>query len=99
MKYFEETGYNKDQNKKDITWEEVKNLPVYVMTDAGNLWHGEKKVPVEETKKPCYIVKPSSLLIALYLFEKATLGEMKGKAAFNARAILYGKKYLYAVSQ
>lgn len=78
MKYFEETGYSKDQNKKDITWEEVKNLPIYVMTDTGNLWHGEKKVSEEETKKPCYIVETSSSWISLYFFEKATLGEMVG---------------------
>lgn len=78
MKYFEETGYNKDQNKKDITWEEVKKLPIYVMTETGNLWHGEKKVSVEETKKPCYIVETSSSWISLYFFEKATLGEMVG---------------------
>ena len=78
MKYFEITGYNKDQNKKDITWEEVKNLPVYVMTDTGNLWYGEKKVSEEEAKKPCYIVKSSSSWITLYFFEKATLGDMVG---------------------
>lgn len=78
MKYFEETGYNKDQNKKDITWEEVKNLPVYVMTDTGNLWHGEKKVSEDEAKKPCYIFESSSSWITLYFFEKATLGEMNG---------------------
>lgn len=78
MNYFEKTGYNKNQNKKDITWEEVKNLPVYVMTDTGNLWHGEKKVSEDEAKKPCYIVRTSSRDVALYFFEKATLGEMNG---------------------
>lgn len=78
MEYFEKTGYNKDQNKKDITWKEVINLPVYVRTAAGNLWHGRQKVSEEATKKPCYIVETSSRWIALYFFEKASLGKKKG---------------------
>ena len=78
MEYFKKIGYNKDQNKKDITWEEVKNLPIYVRTAAGNLWHGKQKVSEEATKKPCYIVETSSHWIALYFFEKASLGEKKG---------------------
>ena len=78
MEYFEKTGYNKDQNKKDITWKEVINLPVYVRTAAGNLWHGRQKVSEEATKKPCYIAETSSHRIALYFFEKASLGEKKG---------------------
>ena len=95
MKYFEETGYSKDQNKKDITWEEVKNLPIYVMTDTGNLWHGEKKVSVEETKKPCYIVNTSSRDIALYFFEKATLGEMVGVKLHLMQEEFYKAKKIY----
>lgn len=78
MNYFEKTGYKKEQNRKDLTWEEAKNLPVYVMTNAGHMWHGEKKVSEEEAEKPCYIVNASSRDIALYFFEKATLGEMVG---------------------
>ena len=96
MKYFEETGYNKDQNKKDITWEEVKNLPMYVMTDAGNLWHGENKVSVEEAKKPCYIVNTSSRDVALYFFEKATLGEMTGVKLHLMQEEFYKAKKIYA---
>ena len=95
MKYFEETGYSKDQNKKDITWEEVKNLPIYVMTDTGNLWHGEKKVSVEETKKPCYIVNTSSRDIALYFFEKATLGDMVGVKLHLMQEEFYKAKKIY----
>ena len=95
MKYFEETGYNKDQNKKDITWEEVKRLPIYVMTDTGNLWHGEKKVSVEETKKPCYIVETSSSWISLYFFEKATLGEMVGVKLHLMLERFYKAKNIY----
>ena len=38
MNYFEKTGYNKKQNRKDLTWKEVNNLPIYVMTDTGHLW-------------------------------------------------------------
>ena len=96
MKYFEETGYNKDQNKKDITWEEVKNLPIYVMTDAGNLWHGENKVSVEEAKKPCYIVNTFSCDVALYFFEKATLGDMTGVKLHLMQEEFYKAKKIYA---
>ena len=96
MKYFEKTGYNKDQNKKDITWEEVKNLPIYVMTDTGNLWHGEKKVSEEEAKKPCYIVNTSSSDVALYFFEKATLGEMTGVKLHLMQEEFYKAKKIYA---
>lgn len=95
MNYFEKTGYNKDQNKKDITWEEVKNLPVYVMTDTGNLWHGEKKVSEEEAKKPCYIVRASSRDIALYFFEKATIGEMTGVKLHLMQEEFYRAKKIY----
>lgn len=98
MKYFEITGYNKDQNKKDITWEEVKNLPVYVMTNTGNLWHGEKKVSEEEAKKPCYIVEPSSRWIALYFFEKATLGDMVGVKLHLTQKAFFKAKYNYYLS-
>ena len=95
MKYFEKTGYSRNQNKKDITWEEVKNLPIYVMTDTGNLWHGEKKVSVEETKKPCYIVNTSSSDITLYFFEKATLGEMVGVKLHLMQEEFYKAKKIY----
>ena len=95
MKYFEETGYSKDQNKKDITWEEVKNLPVYTMTGTGNLWHGEKKVSEEDAKKPCYIVNTPSHDIALYFFEKATLGEMVGVKLHLMREEFYKAKKIY----
>lgn len=96
MNYFEKTGYNKDQNKKDITWEEVKNLPMYVMTNTGNLWHGENKVSVEETKKPCYIVRAPSRDVALYFFEKATLGEMAGVKLHLMQEEFYKAKKIYA---
>ena len=95
MKYFEETGYSKDQNKKDITWEEVKNLPVYTMTGTGNLWHGEKKVSEEDAKKPCYIVNTPSRDIALYFFEKATLGEMVGVKLHLMQEEFYKAKKIY----
>ena len=78
MNYFEKTWYEKKQNRKDLTWEEAKNLPVYAMTDAGNIWQGERKVFDEEVEKPCYIVRTSSKPIALYFFEEATLKGMKG---------------------
>lgn len=95
MKYFEETGYSKDQNKKDITWEEVKNLPVYTMTGTGNLWHGEKKVSEEDAEKPCYIVNTPSRDIALYFFEKATLGEMVGVKLHLMQEEFYKAKKIY----
>ena len=95
MKYFEKTGYSKDQNKKDITWEEVKNLPVYTMTGTGNLWHGEKKVSEEDAKKPCYIVNTPSRDIALYFFEKATLGEMVGVKLHLMQEEFYKAKKIY----
>ena len=72
MNYFEKTGYEKEQNRKDLTWEEAKNLPVYAMTYVGRLWQGERKVSDEEVEKPCYIVRTSSKPIALYFFEEAT---------------------------
>lgn len=78
MNYFEKTGYSKEQNKKSITWEEVKNLPIYVKTKDGNLWHGGKIVPEKDIDKSCYIVSMSSKPIVLYFFEKATLKKMKG---------------------
>ena len=95
MNYFEKTGYEKEQNRKDLTWEEVKNLPIYVMTDTGNLWHGEKKVSEEEAKKPCYIVNTPSRDIALYFFEKATLGEMVGVKLHLMREEFYKAKKIY----
>jgi hypothetical protein len=78
MNYFEKTGYEKEQNKKSITWEEVKNLPIYVKTKAGNLWHGGRIVPEKDIDKSCYIVSMSSKPIALYFFEEATFKRMKG---------------------
>lgn len=78
MNYFEKTNYKKEQNRKDLTWEEVKNLPVYVMTNAGHLWRGDEEVAEEFIEEPCYIVRISSKPIALYFFEKATLKGMKG---------------------
>lgn len=78
MNYFEKTGYEKEQNRKDLTWEEAKNLPVYAMTYTGRMWQGERKVSDEEAEKPCYIVRTSSKPIALYFFEEATFKGMKG---------------------
>lgn len=78
MNYFEKTGYKKEQNEKDLTWKEAKNLPVYTMTNAGHLWRGDEEVGKEFIEKPCYIVRVSSKPIALYFFEKATFKGMKG---------------------
>lgn len=78
MNYFEKTGYAKEQNKKELTWEEAKNLPVYVMTKAGHLWRGDKEVTEEFIEEPCYIVKAPSKPTALYFFEKAIFRGMKG---------------------
>ena len=50
MNYFEKTGYEKEQNRKDLTWEEAKNLPVYAMTYVGRMWQGERKVSDEEVE-------------------------------------------------
>ena len=77
MNYFVKTGYEKEQNRKDLTWEEAKNLPVYAITDAGHMWQGERKVSNEEAEKPCYIVRTSSKPIALYFFEEATFKGMR----------------------
>ena len=95
MKYFEITGYNKDQNRKDLTWEEAKNLPVYVMTNTGKLWHGEKRVSKKEAKKPCHIVEPSSRWIVLYFFEKATLGDMVGVKLHLVQEEFYRAENIY----
>ena len=78
MKYFECVGYNKEQNKKDLTWEEVRNLPIYTITGSGQLWKANQKVSKDVLNKPCYIVKVSSKPIALYFFEKAIFGDKKG---------------------
>lgn len=78
MKYFELTGYSKEQNKKDLTWEEAKNLPIYVQTPTGQLWQGNKKIPLEAFNTPCYVAGVNRRPITLYFFEKATLWNMKG---------------------
>lgn len=79
MNYFEATGYGENQNRKDITWEEVRNLPVYAMTKAGIIWQGHQKLsPSPKMTKPCYIVLASRKPIALYFFEKATIGGKQG---------------------
>lgn len=78
MKYFELTGYSKKQNKKNLTWEEAKNLPVYVQTPAGQLWQGNRKIAQEAFNTPCYIAGVERRPIALYFFEKAALWNMKG---------------------
>ena len=78
MKYFELTGYSKEQNKKDLTWKEAKNLPIYVQTPTGQLWQGNKKIPQEAFNTPCYIAGVNRRPITLYFFEKATLWNMKG---------------------
>ena len=78
MNYFEKTGYKKEQNRKDLTWEEAKSLPVYAMTSAGHLWQGDQKVSRDALNKPFYAVGVSSCPIVLYFFEKATFGEKKG---------------------
>ena len=78
MNYFEKTGYNKKQNRKDLTWKEVNNLPIYVMTDTGHLWQGDQKISKEAFNRPCYIARCSYHPIVLYFFEKATLKKMKG---------------------
>lgn len=96
MNYFEKTGYEKEQNRKDLTWEEAKNLPVYAMTDAGHMWQGERKVSDEEAKKPCYIVRTSSKPTALYFFEEATFKGMKGVKLHLMQEEFYKAKKIYA---
>ena len=78
MNYFEKTGYSEKQNKKDLTWEEAKNLPIYVMTKAGHIWQRNHEVPRNTVKNPCYIALQSAKPIELYFFEKAELNGRSG---------------------
>lgn len=95
MNYFEKTNYKKEENRRDLTWEGVKSLPVYVMTKAGHLWRGDEEVAEESIEKPSYIVEASSKPIALYFFEKATLKGMKGVKLHLAAKIFPKAKAFY----
>lgn len=95
MKYFECVGYNKEQNKKDLTWEEVRNLPIYTIAGSGQLWKGNQKVSKDVLNKPCYIVKVSSKPIALYFFEKAMFGDKKGVKLHLIQMTFSRAKYNY----
>lgn len=78
MNYFEKTGYSEKQNKKDLTWEEAKNLPIYVMTKAGHIWQRNHEVPRNAINHLCYIALQSAKPIELYFFEKAELNGRSG---------------------
>ena len=95
MNYFEKTGYNKKQNRKDLTWKEVSNLPIYVMTDTGHLWQGDRKISEEAFNRPCYIARCSCHPIVLYFFEKATLKKMKGVKLYLVQKIFDRAKKTY----
>lgn len=95
MNYFEKTGYNKKQNRKDLTWKEVSNLPIYVMTDTGHLWQGDRKISEEAFNRPCYIARCSYHPIVLYFFEKATLKKMKGVKLYLVQKIFDRAKKTY----
>ena len=95
MNYFEKTGYNKKQNRKDLTWKEVNNLPIYVMTDTGHLWQGDQKISEEAFNRPCYIARCSYHPIVLYFFEKATLKKMKGVKLYLVQKIFDRAKKTY----
>lgn len=98
MKYFECIVYNKEQNKKDLTWEEVRNLPIYTITGSGQLWKGNQKVSKDVLNKPCYIVKVSSKPIALYFFEKAMFGDKKGVKLHLTQEAFFRAKDNYNLS-
>lgn len=95
MNYFEKTGYRKEQNRKDLTWKEVNNLPIYVMTTAGHLWQGDQKISEEAFNRPCYIARCSYHPIVLYFFEKATLKKMKGVKLYLVQKIFDRAKKTY----
>lgn len=78
MSYFEITGYKPEQLRDDLTWEEAKSFPIYVITKSGNAWHGDERVPEEKLDDGCYSVVSSTKTLAFYFFEKAELGGMKG---------------------
>lgn len=95
MNYFEKTGYKKEQNRKDLTWKEVNNLPIYVMTDTGHLWQGDQKISEKAFNRPCYIARCSYHPIVLYFFEKATLKKMKGVKLYLVQKIFDRAKKTY----
>lgn len=78
MNYFEMSGYKPEQVKKDLTWEEAKRLPIYIITKSGNAWHKEERISEEKLNDGCYAVTVSTRTLAFYFFEKAELNGMKG---------------------
>lgn len=78
MNYFEMTGYKPEQVREDLTWEQAKNLPVYVITRNGNIWHKEEKVRGEKLNDDYYAVTSSTRTLAFYFFEKAEFNGKKG---------------------
>lgn len=78
MNYFEKTFYTEEQNKKDLTWEEVLKIPVYIITKAGCIWQRTSKVSKELVKNPSYIIEANPRPMVLYFFEKETFKGMKG---------------------
>lgn len=78
MNYFEKTGYKPEQVREDLTWEQAKKLPIYVITKNGNAWHKNKRVPDGKLNDGCYAVASSTRKLAFYFFEKAELNGMKG---------------------
>lgn len=78
MNYFELTGYKPEQVRENLTWEEAKSFPIYVITKSGNAWHQEEKISNEKIGDGCYAVTSSTRTLAFYFFEKAELNGMRG---------------------
>lgn len=78
MNYFELTGYKPEQVREDLTWEQAKSFPIYLVTKNGYAWHKEERVPDEKLDNNCYAVVSSTRVLAFYFFEKAELNGMKG---------------------
>lgn len=78
MNYFSMSGYKPEQVKEDLTWEQAKNLPIYVVTKTGNAWHQAEKIRDEKLDDGCYAVTSSTKTLAFYFFEKAKLNGMSG---------------------
>ena len=78
MNYFELTGYKPEQVREDLTWEQAKSFPIYVITKSGNAWHKDEKISDEKLDSDCYAVVSSTKVLAFYFFEKAELNGMNG---------------------
>lgn len=78
MDYFSMSGHKPEQVKEDLTWEQAKNLPIYVVTKTGNAWHQAEKIQDEKLDDGCYAVTSSTKTLAFYFFEKAKLNGMSG---------------------